>query len=140
MSTPVLDKVIYNLGVASYNGIQSFLQTRQFARPERIYPEIVQAYLESASQPNAEYAALSFVRGDLCFDLAQYITELKTPTAIIWGKKSQFTGPEIGQRLAALNRDAIKYFQELEEVGLTPQLELPGVVIGLIRGYLKKLS
>jgi pimeloyl-ACP methyl ester carboxylesterase len=140
VSTPVLDRVIYNLGVASYNGIQNFLQTRQFARPERVYPEIVQAYLASATQPNAEYAALSFVRGDLCFDLAQYITQLKTPTAIIWGKKSQFTGPEIGQRLAALNPDAIKYFQELEEVGLTPQLELPAVVIGLIRGYLQKLS
>lgn len=140
VSTPVLDKFIYNLGVASYNGIQNFLETRQFARPERIYPEIVQAYLASATQPNAEYAALSFVRGDICFDLAQYIAQLTTPTAIIWGQKSQFTGPDIGRRLAALNPAAIKYFQELEDVGLTPQLELPAVVIGLIRAYLQKLS
>ncbi len=140
VSTPVLDKFIYNLGVASYNGIQNFLQTRQFARPERIYPEIIQAYLASATQPGAEYAALSFVRGDLCFDLAKYITQLTTPTAIIWGQKSQFTGPEIGRRLASLNPEAIKYFQELEDVGLTPQLESPAVVIGLIRAYLQKLA
>ncbi|WP_013324560.1 alpha/beta fold hydrolase [Gloeothece verrucosa] len=139
VKTPILDKFIYSAGVATSGGILNFLQTRQFARPERIYPEIVEAYLKSAQQPNAEYAALSFVRGDLCFDLSRYITQLKTPTAMIWGQKSQFTGPEIGKRLAALNPEAVKIFQELEDVGLTPQLELPGVTIGLIRKFLKLL-
>ena len=52
---------------------------------ERVYPEIVEAYLQSAQQENAEYAALSFVQGDLCFDLPQYIEQLTVPTAIIWG-------------------------------------------------------
>jgi pimeloyl-ACP methyl ester carboxylesterase len=140
ISTPILDKLIYNVGVANANGIHNFLETRQFAKKERIYPEIVQAYLQSASQPNAEYAALSFVRGDLCFDLSNYITQLNTPTAIIWGQKSQFTGPEIGKRLASLNPNAVKVFQEIEDVGLTPQLELPGVTIGLIRAYLDLLQ
>lgn len=139
VSTPFLDKLIYSVGVATPNGIQSFLENRQFARSERVYPEIVRAYLESAQQPNAEYAALAFVRGDLCFDLSKYVTQLKTPTAIIWGRESQFTGPEIGKRLAAMNPEAIKVFQQLEEVGLTPQLELPGVTIGLIRKYLNLL-
>jgi pimeloyl-ACP methyl ester carboxylesterase len=137
VSTPLLDKLIYNAGVATAAGILNFLQTRQFARPERVYPELVDAYLASAKQPNAEYAALSFVRGDLCFDLSKYIPQLTIPTAIIWGQKSQFTGPEIGRRLAALNPNAIKAFQEIPEVGLTPQLELPGVTIGLIRKYLQ---
>ncbi|WP_034936515.1 alpha/beta fold hydrolase [Gloeocapsa sp. PCC 73106] len=139
VSTPVLDKLIYNLGVANESGIQNFLENRQFARPERIYPEIIQAYAKSAGQTNAEYAALSFVRGDLCFDLAKYITQLTIPTAIIWGQKSQFTGPDIGRRLASLNREAVIIFQEIADVGLTPQLELPGVTIGLIRAYLQKL-
>jgi pimeloyl-ACP methyl ester carboxylesterase len=136
IKTPFLDKFIYRAGIANEGGILNFLQTRQFAKPERVYPEIVAAYLKSAQQPNAEYAALSFVRGDLCFDLSLYITQLTTPTAIIWGKKSQFTGPEIGQRLAAMNPKAIKHFQEIEDVGLTPQLELPAVTIGLIRKFL----
>jgi pimeloyl-ACP methyl ester carboxylesterase len=140
IKVPILDKFIYSSGVATEGGIATFLQTRQFARRDRVYSEIVQAYLLSAQQANAEYAALSFVRGDLCFDLSKYITQLKTPTAIIWGQKSQFTGPEIGRRLAALNPQAIKVFQELEEVGLTPQLELPGVTIGLIRKYIKLLD
>jgi len=140
VTTPFLDKILYSAAIATAGGIMNFLQTRQFARPERIYPEIVDAYLASAKQPNGEYAALSFVRGDLCFDLSKYITQLTTPTAIIWGRKSAFTGPEIGKRLAALNPNYIKVFQELEDVGLTPQLELPGVTIGLIRKFLQLLE
>ncbi|MGK7897683.1 MAG: alpha/beta fold hydrolase [Xenococcus sp. (in: cyanobacteria)] len=136
VSTPILDRVIYDFGVANELGIRNFLEQRQFARPERVYSEIVSAYLESAKQPNAEYSALSFVRGDLCFDLSQYIEQLTIPTAIIWGQKSQFTGPEIGKRLAQMNPTAIKAFQVIEEVGLTPQLELPAVTIGLIRKFL----
>ncbi len=140
VGTPILDKLLYSTGIATDGGIRSFLEQRQFADPSRVYQEIVDAYLQSALEPNAEYAALSFVRGDLCFDLSLYITQLTTPTAIIWGEKSQFTGPDIGQRLANLNPEAIKVFQPLENVGLTPQLEIPAVTIGLIRQYLKLLS
>ncbi|MDJ0620092.1 MAG: alpha/beta hydrolase [Calothrix sp. MO_192.B10] len=140
VSTPILDNLIYGVGVANELAIRSFLEQRQFACPERVYPEMVEAYLQGAKQPNAEYSALSFVRGDLCFDLSDYITQLTIPTAIIWGRKSQFTGPEIGHRLAQMNPEAIKVFQVLENVGLTPQLELPAVTIGLIRKFLTLLN
>jgi pimeloyl-ACP methyl ester carboxylesterase len=140
VSTPILDRLLYSTGVATDFGVRNFLEQNQFARPERIYPEIVQAYLESARQPHAEYAALSFVRGDLCFDLSRYITQLTVPTAIIWGQKSEFTGPEIGRRLAEMNPQAVRIFQQLDDVGLTPQLELPAVTIGLIRKFLPLLE
>lgn len=139
VSTPILDRLIYSGAVATSGGIRNFLEQRQFAQPSRVYSEIVDAYLESAQQPNAEYAALSFVRGDLFFDLSRYMPQLSVPTAILWGKKSQFTGPEIGQRLANLSPQ-VRVFQVLEDVGLTPQLELPGVTIGLIRRFLKLLE
>ncbi len=140
VSTPILDKFIYTAGVATSSGIRSFLEQRQFANSNRVCEEIVEAYLQSAQQSNAEYSALSFVRGDLCFDLSQYIEQLTIPTAIIWGQKSQFTGPEIGQRLAQMNPQAIKIFQQLENVGLTPQLEVPGVTIGLIKKFIHSLD
>jgi len=139
ISTPVLDRLLYSTGVATTNGIRTFLEQRQFADSRRVYEEIVEAYLESAKQPNAEYAALSFVRGDLCFDLSLYINQLTIPTAIIWGEKSQFTGPEIGRRFADMNPQAIR-FQHLEDVGLTPQLELPAVTIGLIKKFIPLLT
>ncbi|MBW4685927.1 MAG: alpha/beta hydrolase [Komarekiella atlantica HA4396-MV6] len=137
---PVVDRLLYSTGIATSGGIRSFLEQRQFAQPNRIYEEIVEAYLQSSQQPNAEYAALSFVRGDLCFDLSLYIQQLTTPTAIIWGQKSEFTGPSIGRRLAEMNPQAIRFFQQLEDVGLTPQLELPAVTIGLIRQFLPLLN
>ncbi len=140
VSTPILDRILYSTGIATSAGIRNFLENRQFAKSNRVYEEIVEAYLASAQQPNAEYAALSFVRGDLCFDLSLYVPQLKTPTAIIWGKKSEFTRPEIGKRLAELNPQSIRIFQQLDDVGLTPQLELPGVTIGLIRRYLLELN
>jgi pimeloyl-ACP methyl ester carboxylesterase len=140
IAIPILDRLLYSTGVATSNGIRTFLEQRQFAQPNRVYQEIVEAYLESAAQPNAEYAALSFVRGDLCFDLSLYIPQLTVPTAIIWGQKSQFTGPEIGQRFADMNPQAIRVFQPLQEVGLTPQLELPAVTIGLMRQFLSLLT
>ncbi len=140
VSVPIIDRLLYSSGIATSGGIRSFLEQRQFAQANRVYQEIVDAYLESGQQTNAEYAALSFVRGDLCFDLSLDIPQLTTPTAIIWGQKSQFTSPEIGRRLAEINPQAIRFFQVLEDVGLTPQLELPAVTIGLIRRFLTLLN
>lgn len=140
LKLPIVSQVLYGAGVANNVGIRGFLERRQFARSERVYPEMVEAYLQSAQQNNAEYAALSFVRGDLCFDLSQYITELTVPTAIIWGQGSEFTGPEVGRRLAEMNPRAIRIFYQLDDVGFTPQLELPGVTVGLIRKFLPLLE
>ncbi|CEJ47984.1 alpha/beta fold hydrolase [Umezakia ovalisporum] len=140
VSVPIIDRVLYSTGIATSGGIRNFLEQRQFAQSNRIYEEIVEAYLQSAQQPNAEYAALSFVRGDLCFDLSLYIQQLQTPTGMIWGEKSEFTGPELGRRLAGKNPQAIRVFQELENVGLTPHLELPAVTVGLIRQFLLMLN
>ncbi|GAB4373297.1 MAG: alpha/beta hydrolase [Elainellaceae cyanobacterium] len=137
---PLVDRLLYGTGVATSAGIRSFLEQRQFASPARVYPEIVDAYLLSAQQENAEYAALAFVRGDLCFDLSQYITQLTVPTAMIWGQRAKFTGPDVGQRLAAMNPKAVRIFQSINEVGLTPQLELPAVTIGLIHKFLPILE
>ena len=138
--TPIIDRLLYNTGVATGFGIRSFLEQRQFARKDRVSSEMVEAYLQSAKQPNAEYAALSFVRGDLCFDLTQYITQLTIPTALIWGQASEYTGPQVGHRLKELNPQAIRIMYQLEEVGFTPQLELPGVTTGLIRQFMPLLE
>lgn len=138
--TPVIDRLLYYTGVATSFGIRNFLEQRQFARKDRVDPEIVEAYLQSAQQPNGEYAALSFVRGDLCFDLTQDIMQLKTPTALIWGQEAEFTGPKVGRRLQEMNPQAIPIMYQLSDVGFTPQLELPAVTIGLIRKFLPQLN
>jgi pimeloyl-ACP methyl ester carboxylesterase len=140
VNAPFLNQLLYGTGVANSFGIRSFLEQRQFANAALISPEIVEAYLESAQRENAEYAALSFVRGDLCFDLSQYITKLTIPTAMIWGRGSQFTNPNVGRDLAAMNPEVIRRFYYLDDVGFTPQLEQPAVMTGLIRQILPLLE
>lgn len=140
IKTPVLDRVFYSAGVATPFGIRGFLEQRQFGKSDRVYSEIVEAYLQSAQQPNAEYAALAFVRGDLSFDLAQYIPQLTTPTALIYGMETEYTSPELGRRFASLNPGAIRALQQIDNTRLTPHLELPAVAIGLIRKFLPLLN
>jgi pimeloyl-ACP methyl ester carboxylesterase len=136
----LLNHLLYGAGVANSVGIRGFLEQRQFVDAARVSPEMVEAYLQSAKQDNGEYAALSFVRGDLCFDLSQYIPDLTVPTAMIWGKGTEFTQPSLGRQLAEMNPQAIRHFEYLDDVGYTPQLEQPAVTIGLIRKLLPLLE
>ena len=138
--TPILDRVFYSTGIATSFGIRSFLEQRQFASGDRVYPEIVEAYLQSAQQHNAEYAALAFVRGDLSFDLARYLPQLTTPTALIYGQKTEYTSPDLGRRFTQIAPTAIRAFEYLNDTRLTPHLELPAMTIGLIRKFLPLLQ
>lgn len=140
VKTPIIDRLFYSAGIATPGGIRSFLEQRQFAQTNRIYDEIIDAYLESAQQTNAEYAALSFVGGDCCFDLARYLPQLTVPTAMLWGRQSQFVNYEVGRRLANLNPDAVRHFEVMEDVGLTPHLELPAVTLSYFEVFLKELT
>jgi pimeloyl-ACP methyl ester carboxylesterase len=135
ISTPLLDRLIYALGAENELAVRNFLQQFLFAKPERVSQEIVEAYLTSAQQPNAEYAALAFLRGDLYFDLSLYIQQLTIPTVMLWGERAQFTSINLGRRLAQLNQSAIHGFEAIAQVGVLPHLEMPEVVIGILQYY-----
>jgi pimeloyl-ACP methyl ester carboxylesterase len=134
---PLLNNLIYTLGATNEAAVSNFLRQFLFANLERVSQEMVEAYLASAQQPNAEYAALAFLRGDLYFDLSLYIPQLTVPTVIFWGKEAQFTRQDLGQRLAALNPEIIRGFEVIPETGVLPHLEQPEVMIGLLQKYLK---
>ncbi|MBH8565292.1 alpha/beta hydrolase [Nostoc sp. CENA67] len=135
INTPVLDNLIYALGAENELAVRNFLQSFLFAKPERVSQEMVEAYLTSAQQPNAKFAALAFLRGDLYFDLALYIQQLQISTVIFWGEKAQFTSVKLGRRLANLNISAIRYFYAIADAGVLPHLELPEVIVGLLQRY-----
>jgi pimeloyl-ACP methyl ester carboxylesterase len=113
--------------------LQSFL----FAKPERVTQEMVSAYLSSAQRYQAKFAALSFLRGNLYFDLSLYIQQLQVPTVMLWGENAQFTNMQLGRRLANLNTEAIQGFHEIPDTGILPHLEIPAVVIGILQKYNK---
>ncbi len=135
--TPLLSSLIYTLGATNDVAVRNFLVQFLFAKPDRVTEEMVEAYLASAQQANAEYAALAFLRGDLYFDLSLYIPQLTVPTVIFWGEKAQFTREKLGRRLAGLNPEAVKGFEVITDTGVLPHLEQPAVVIGLLERYMR---
>jgi len=134
--TPGLNQAIYALGAANELAIRNFMERFLFACPERITPEMVQAYLASAQQPNAEFSALASLRGDLCFDLALYLPQLTVPTVLAWGDRAWFSTLQRGQRLAALNPKAIQRFCTIPQAGVLPHLETPEQVLAAVYPHL----
>jgi pimeloyl-ACP methyl ester carboxylesterase len=139
-SVPGVDRLIYTLGAANEFAVRNFLEQFLFFDRARLTPETVDAYLASALQLNAEYAALASLRGDLCFDLALYIAQLKTPTTLVWGKQSRFSSPDVGQRLANLNPAYVQQLPPIERAGVLVHLECPAQVIGQLRQVLQVSS
>ncbi|WP_287128583.1 alpha/beta fold hydrolase [Candidatus Cyanaurora vandensis] len=137
-AVPGVNWLFYQQGVANRGTIRYFLEERLFARKERVTNEMVEAYYASASQPQAEFSAFSFLKGDLCFDLALWLPRLQTPTAIFWGERAQFAGPKLGQRLAQLS-EQVRVFTVIPDTGTTPQLERPALVCAQLTQALPKL-
>lgn len=136
INTPWLDNLIYALGAENEAAVRNFLESFLFAKPERLTEEIVQGYLTSAQQTNAKFAALSFLKGDLYFDLSLYIQQLEVPTVFFWGEEAQFTNIQLGRRLASLNRNAVTDFVAVTDTGILPHLETPEIFIGLLQSLL----
>jgi len=135
VSLPGLDTLIYTVGAANEWAVRNFLEQFLFANPSRLNEEIVSAYLASAVKPDAEYAALASLRGDICFDLAEYMPTLNTPTILLWGAQSRFSRSLQGKRLADLNPNLIKGFHVIPQTGVLPHLENPPVVTSLLSYY-----
>jgi pimeloyl-ACP methyl ester carboxylesterase len=136
---PGVDQAIYSLGAANELAVRNFLEQFLFAERSRLTSETVDAYLASAQQRNAEYAALASLRGDLCFDLALYIEQLTVPTAMVWSEVSRFGSVASGQRLAKLST-AVRDCWTIGNVGVLPHLENPAIVIALLLKTLSTLS
>lgn len=135
---PLLDQLIYSIGAMNQVAVRSFLERFLFADPNRVSPEMVAAYLESAQQPNAQYSALAFLRGDLYFDLASYVPQLTTPTTIIWGEDAQFINADLGRRVAKLNSTYIQDFVKVPNSGVLLSLEQPAIAIALLQQFLSR--
>lgn len=137
--TPGIDRLLYTLGAANEFAVRNFLENFLFAERSRLTQETVLAYLASAQQFNAEYAALASLKGNLCFDLGQFMPQLQVPTFIVWGDRSRFGNPSVGKRLVSLNSDSVKAFWVIPNVGVLPHLEVPAVTIGLLQTALNRL-
>ncbi len=136
--TPGIDRLVYQVGAANEWAVTQFLTNFLFAKPSRLTATTIAAYLACTQQPNAEYAALASLRGEVCFDLTRYMAQLRTPTTLVVGERSRFNRPERVKRLAALNPEVIQAFHVIPDVGVLPHVEQPAVVVGLLNAFLRE--
>lgn len=133
LGVPILDRLIYTLAAANPLAVRNFLTQFIFADSQRLRSETVEAYLDAACRPNAEWAALATLKGNLSFDLSQYLPQLTIPTVILWGEKAKLTPLSLGERLYATARDRLQPFRVIPEAGVLPHLEQPEWVIYSLR-------
>ncbi len=136
-SRPV-NLLLYRLVFHSRSFIRSWLVSQGFYDPGAVSREVVDGFLWSARKPGAAYSALSFLTGDLRYDLAPYVRDLAVPAAMIWGSEERQVGVETGRRLAALNPDVPLTL--IRRARATPELELPAQTIAAIEASLQSLS
>lgn len=136
---PITNYLLYSQIIISPLSIRLFLENVLFANKKRVTEEMVEAYYISGQQPRAEYAAYSFLKGNMSFDLARYIPSLSVPTAILWGEKVNFATPRLGEQLATLSPQ-VKFFHIIPDTGTVPHLELPAVTIAAIIRALRAMT
>ncbi len=137
---PLIDRLIYQVGAANELAVRNFMERFLFADRSRITAEMIAAYLASAQQMNAEYAALASLKGDLCFDLSLYMPQLQVPTDLVWGERSRFSNASVGKRLASLNPKWVRLREPIPEAGVLAHLECPALVINQLWQTLDQLE
>lgn len=113
--------------------IRGWFRQQGFFDPAMVTPEIVDAFLFSARQPNAAYSALPFATGLLRYDLSPYLQRLQIPAAILWGAQETQVGLHVGRRLSALRSDLP--FTLIDHSKACPELEQPRAVVDVIRTF-----
>ena len=110
--------------------IRDYFTRQGFLDPHAVSRATVQATLYSARQPNAAYAALPFLTGELRFDAIPYLRDLKVPASMVWNEDEPLYGPGWTDRLAGVN--PLVPLTLFPAAKSTPQLEWPGQTIALI--------
>lgn len=115
--------------------------------PDRIPPRAREAYVamarERATMPWAADAFLEASRS-MVRELRRtrgydrFIAQLEPPTLLVHGDRDRLVVPEASQRLARLRPDW--RFVLLEDVGHSPQLEVPGRLADLVADWLADLT
>lgn len=132
-----VNMLLYRLVFHRRGFIRGWFTSQGFYEPAAVSREIVEGFLHSARKPDAAYAALPFLTGDLRYDLAPYMRDLRVPAAMIWGSDERQVGRETGERLAALNPDVPLLV--IERARATPELELPAPTIAAIEASIEGL-
>jgi pimeloyl-ACP methyl ester carboxylesterase len=82
--------------------------------------------------------AISMAKSALRHNLADKLSEINTPTLLIWGKQDAITPPFVGKKFHALLPNSTLFF--IDKCGHAPMLEKPAEFNEYLADFLKKLA
>jgi pimeloyl-ACP methyl ester carboxylesterase len=105
LRTPLIGMSLYH-ALVSRAGLRYFLRQQIYADPSRVSDDMIDAYYAVAHQPNARYAASSFVGGELNLDIADDFEALTQPTLLCWGRDAAQSPMDLAEAFLERNAQA----------------------------------
>ncbi len=133
LRTPILGEFVYNQ-LSSRGAIRKYYDVQGFHNPGLITDELVEYVYTSAHQPNARYAASSFVGRTLTMDVQEALARVQVPVITVLGREGLASPTEVSVALKRINpRVDVRV---LDKCSLQPQDEQSS----LFNNMLKELA
>jgi pimeloyl-ACP methyl ester carboxylesterase len=87
LRSPLVGMSLYH-ALVSRAGLRYFLAQQVYHDKSEVTDDLIDAYYAVAHQPNARYAASSFIGGSLNLDIADEFEMIERPTLLCWGRKA----------------------------------------------------
>ena len=129
-----INMIFYRTIFHTYGFIKSWFTRQGFYNRDAVTDDIIDGSLYSARQPNAAYAALPFLSGDLRFDAAPYLRAITIPAIVMWGEHETQIARRVQKGLNAANPNIPVIHVNKAKTNF--ELEQPAQTIMLIREFL----
>jgi pimeloyl-ACP methyl ester carboxylesterase len=131
---PLLGDTLYNL-LVSRGGLRYFLTQQVYKDHSLVTDDLIDEYYAISHQPNARYAAASFIGGLLNCDIADVYATIEQPMLLCWGRRSRFAPLELAE--AFLERNANAELAIFDHSGALPHDEEAEDFLLQLRNWLR---
>jgi len=134
-SSPVLGTSLYN-AVASRASLRGYLQDNVYFDPSYVTDEVVDHYSAASHQYGSQYAAQSFIGGQLNHSVKDSLPNVKAHSlTIIWGREAKQSPLSDAESFLAAN--TLAELKVIDKAGLLPHDEQPSTFNRIVTELLK---
>jgi pimeloyl-ACP methyl ester carboxylesterase len=134
-SAPVVGTSLYNI-IASRASLRSYLQDNVYFDPSYVTEEVVDHYSTASHQYGSQYAAQSFIGGQLNHSVRETLPNISPKSlTVIWGREAKQT--PLSEAEAFLAANPLAELKVIDKAGLLPQDEQPSTFNRIVTELLK---